>query len=366
MSDKGATGEALKAALADDGDILVTVHGTNDADPSNDGQRWWQRGSAFLASLQERLGASGAPAPHIVPFHWTGANSDHERLKASRGLKSLLDRLDRTGRSYHVIAHSHGGNVVEQTFRLAGRGIGNGLRSITTVGTPFLERRLRLFERLNRFYFLALGAVTSALVPFVLLAALSIGFSLSDEDERQGALAVAIFAPVAALASFLWAWPVLRERTRLGRAAAHCAFDQRWLAVASHRDEAISLLRRAPMFAPKLLTPNSLRRSLMRFGSTAAIFAAIYYTAMSLLGDSDFTNTVVNADDLGLIIGGLIALLPLYLLFFVDYCRCCIVWRSNTPQSPRQQLNRRRSASWRSRGRFPLRHHRRERVPDAV
>ena len=63
---------------------LVTVHGTGAGHKECTGERWWQRGSPFLAELAKRLNLDPARV-EIVPFHWDlGPNSETGRRAASR------------------------------------------------------------------------------------------------------------------------------------------------------------------------------------------------------------------------------------------------------------------------------------------
>ncbi len=77
--------------------MIVTVHGTNDADPADDGARWWQRGSEFTHHLIHHLADRGLPDAEILPLHWSGQNSDFDRLKGAEKLARTLKELDRRG-----------------------------------------------------------------------------------------------------------------------------------------------------------------------------------------------------------------------------------------------------------------------------
>ena len=80
-------------------------------------------------------------------FHWSGENSESARREAAERLLTQLVRMNEDCESddgeFHIIAHSHAGNIVWETLRLAGH------RSIEllklgrwiTVGTPYLRFR---------------------------------------------------------------------------------------------------------------------------------------------------------------------------------------------------------------------------------
>ncbi|MFE4055975.1 hypothetical protein ACFXP3_06635 [Streptomyces sp. NPDC059096] len=145
-------------------ELVILVHGTfaGDKDERDEGTRWWQRGSATWEALAAVLPEGAAlPDEEVRLFHWSGANAQSQRLKGSTELLELLLGLEEQGRSYHLVGHSHGGSVIWETLVSAqivteGKGIPRsltshrgkqhvqdharlpGLRSVTTVGTPFL------------------------------------------------------------------------------------------------------------------------------------------------------------------------------------------------------------------------------------
>ncbi len=133
------TSEDGSASAAVPAHIILTVHGTNDSDPGDEGARWWQRGSAFSARLLAELAKRGVSA-EIAPVHWSGANSDFERTRAAVHLAELIRKLRTSGRAYAVVAHSPGGNVVMEALGYRG----SEVASVATFGTPFLIKRLKV------------------------------------------------------------------------------------------------------------------------------------------------------------------------------------------------------------------------------
>ncbi|MCG0288028.1 hypothetical protein [Streptomyces sp. PSAA01] len=161
-------------------ELVILVHGTfaGDKERRDEGDRWWQRGSSAWCALTEAL-PKGTRLPDGQLFHWTGANKQSKRLSASMQLLIFLLKLERQGIRYHLVGHSHGGSVIWEALVSAQvmtsqRDIAApiwgplterdrrrdepwavlrkrmlpelltlvqlpGLRSVTTVGTPFLR-----------------------------------------------------------------------------------------------------------------------------------------------------------------------------------------------------------------------------------
>jgi hypothetical protein len=120
-------------------EAVIFVHGTAAGDVSDSGSRWWQFGSLFERKLRELLPSSISIK---CPFHWSGANWEEDRRLAGAKLLARLRQLDDSNTGYHLIGHSHGGSVILAALRLTcGRGQKPlvGLRSWTTVGTPFFS-----------------------------------------------------------------------------------------------------------------------------------------------------------------------------------------------------------------------------------
>lgn len=124
------------------GAVLITVHGTFAAHPDDHGREWWQRGSAFAAAAEHALGG-----PAVVPFHWSGGNSEEDRREAALRLSRQLAELEQRAVPYHIIGHSHGGNVIWHALQ---RSLGQGpllqLQTWTTVATPFFRWRFQTVE----------------------------------------------------------------------------------------------------------------------------------------------------------------------------------------------------------------------------
>ena len=125
--------------------VTIAVHGTYAGHAEHDGEKWWQAGSAFARKLRAYLPGGVRFAQEDEVFHWSGENSDRARCKAAVGLLKHLERQEAEGRAYHLVGHSHGGSVIWHALKLAEHAKKplRGLRSWTTVGTPFLQHRSR-------------------------------------------------------------------------------------------------------------------------------------------------------------------------------------------------------------------------------
>jgi hypothetical protein len=125
--------------------VAVLVHGTFAGDPEDSGSRWWQSGSPVSQQIESLLPNRVRSARDEEVFHWSGENSDRARSKAAVNLLRHLNDLEAKGQDYHLVGHSHGGSVIWNTLRLSVllRRPLNGLRSWTTVGTPFMHHRSR-------------------------------------------------------------------------------------------------------------------------------------------------------------------------------------------------------------------------------
>jgi hypothetical protein len=141
---------------------VITVHGTGDTASSIDGDKWFQRGSHFTERLIQRLVASGVNA-EVIPHFWSGANSARAREEGAVSLRKLVEQCAKTHDSVHIIGHSHGGNVANDAAERLNWGWSarrNPLTSISTVGTPFFQRR-------------PTGADATAAYAFLIIAALA-------------------------------------------------------------------------------------------------------------------------------------------------------------------------------------------------
>jgi hypothetical protein len=174
-------------------ETVILVHGTWAA-PVEGTQQWYERISvptaekSFAAKLNAALEQHGSGArcwKHCHQdekiFSWLGANNWIERTRAAARLGRYVRSLREEGWTCHIVAHSHGGNVVAEAVPAILRsGPRGGRGKVVTLGTPFIDtasvvhrRQVARERRINI-------ATLLALTLFVLLLALPLAFLLHD------------------------------------------------------------------------------------------------------------------------------------------------------------------------------------------
>lgn len=123
--------------------VAIMVHGTFAGAEEDAGEHWWQAESPVAEKIQSLVPESTRVAEGSEVFHWSGENSDRARSKAAGKLLRHVQRLEEEGREYHLVGHSHGGSVIWNALQMSvlmKRPL-KGLRSWTTIGTPFMQHR---------------------------------------------------------------------------------------------------------------------------------------------------------------------------------------------------------------------------------
>jgi hypothetical protein len=257
--------------IQDRSPIIITVHGTFAADPHDDGEQWWQRGSAFMSALAERLADKGIPHIDVQPFHWSGLNSDQARLRAATALAGKLSTAKRQDRPVAVLAHSHGGNVLMEA--LVQRRTRRPLAAVLTLGTPFFKRRLKPLPTLIALFKVLLGiAVAPAMLMYAWMAL---------PTALDGSRVELIVLPLLVLGLVAWAFysgARALVRQRWARHRAQMAIDPaRWLVIQSPRDEAMRLLESAVAVKPVFVSRASAHGQWVRFGTVAGVFGTLAF-----------------------------------------------------------------------------------------
>jgi hypothetical protein len=273
---------------------IITVHGTNDDAPADEGGRWWQTGSDFTTALCSRLAQHGITDTEIIPHHWSGANSDYNRLKGSAALAAKVRALEKSGQAHAIIAHSHGGNVVMEGLAAA-RSVKN-LASVVTFGTPFFLRHLKTVPFLIALFQLILGVVVAPIMIWYLAAILP-----SDSNKKIESLILFGGLFIFALWSLRTGYRALTRRWGARRCIARAIDPAHWLVIHSPRDEAMRLLETAAAIAPKYVTVESAVRSITNLGTVAGVvgtMAAFGFTWRYFL-DPIITKVNARQFDLG-------------------------------------------------------------------
>lgn len=273
-------------------ETVIIVHGTWAA-PGGDAPCWYEPPAAgaknFASKLDDALQQRGSPArcwAHCrdggPSFNWSGGNTWIERATASRALASYVNDLQSAGWTCHIVAHSHGGNVVAEALPSIGRKKGGtGFDgTVTTLGTPYIDtlspisrlidRRLRFADWVAWFFYLAI------LLMAMYVAAMAFSINLPDpsqQNEEDRKILVAFRAAAAFLLVALLAMGALsffRSRggsgwgqywTLLGKDTTHPPFI---LAIGSTFDEAWQLLHHVRSIGNPLLVDRNVVRYLYR------------------------------------------------------------------------------------------------------
>jgi hypothetical protein len=132
-------------------ETVIIVHGTNAA-PDGAAPRWYQPGGGtqegFVYKLDAALAKRGSKArcwAHWAKgteiFWWSGKNSWIERTKAAAKLANYVAALRNEGWRCHIVAHSHGGNVLAEALPqiTASATSAAPLGKLIALGTPFMD-----------------------------------------------------------------------------------------------------------------------------------------------------------------------------------------------------------------------------------
>jgi hypothetical protein len=146
-------------------ETVIIVHGTW-ANPKPDHISWYQipdpqqQQPNFVAMLNSALEKRGSPArcwahckDNSEIFSWSGDNAWIERTRAALSLAAHINKLQADGWRCHVVAHSHGGNVVAEALPAVTQTIGQptGISgTITTLGAPFIDAMSPIARILTR------------------------------------------------------------------------------------------------------------------------------------------------------------------------------------------------------------------------
>jgi len=188
---------------------VLLVHGTfaNSLQPER--VHWWQPGSDYARELDTLLLLADSKArcwSHLAatdaPFAWSGANTESARKAAGRALAADIAALEADPRisRYHLVAHSHGGNVVVNAMREFADPPAK-LGAVVYMGTPYLS-----------FHHATPLDPRWISVPMYLAAAAGCVWSWIAWPDSHVVTGIAMFGlALALLAEFLWPAPRGRE-----------------------------------------------------------------------------------------------------------------------------------------------------------
>ena len=169
-------------------ETIIIVHGTWAA-PTSGTTHWYEpsdgaaAGGGFVEKLDAALQVRASPArcwAHCTNrdqiFHWSGKNSWIARAQAAFKLGEYVSNLQNEGWRCHIIAHSHGGNVVVEALPKIAASIHFKDRpgTITALGTPFMDTKAPIFEQRKA----AGSSHRVALFMAILLGLAALGFGI--------------------------------------------------------------------------------------------------------------------------------------------------------------------------------------------
>jgi hypothetical protein len=300
---------------------IITVHGTFANQPSDHGEAWWQKDSAFIRAVSERLQNTLT----IIPFHWSGRNNELDRRAAGDELFHLISREIKADSSPIVlIAHSHGGNVVafaldnfpyrerealeepmhvrqltkewfhEKYVNMRTAASAGRIAGWITVGTPFIR-----FAPRSRFRDLAhLSTTIRYSIVGILLVALGL---LMRRSTVSVALLAVGFAAFFGAFMYIISMSSPRVSPSMNRGKSAGLLLNRWLGISSQLDEAFWSLQTVvtqSIRIPGRVIADSLAISATFFIDTAFLAGMVYACATnpavlgSIFGSRQFALTV--------------------------------------------------------------------------
>lgn len=176
-------------------ETVIIVHGTWAA-PEPGVTKWYQRptedaeAANFVAKLDAALDERGSAArcwAHCAdgqePFRWSGDNSWIARRHAAAKLGEYVARLQGDGWRCHVVAHSHGGNVVVEALpKILARGSTPRTEGrIITLGTPFIDTVTPIYNRGQRAE-LQLFTVVAMLFALFIIGSVIVGIVVGSAE----------------------------------------------------------------------------------------------------------------------------------------------------------------------------------------
>jgi alpha/beta hydrolase family protein DUF900 len=232
-------------------DTVLLVHGTWAA-PTPGLAQWYQPGDAecFPQRLNTALARQGSSARcwahcsgKLPLFSWSGDNSWLARSAAAARLRNHLRILQDQGWQCHIVAHSHGGNVVAEALSQLTAREAAGLGNIVFAGTPFIDAVSPLRRRRLISMWLLMSPILVVFILLQLLGGIGILSVLGKGSLDRGDLfLIGIIIPttITGLATIYRLW-----RHRMAVRDTVPIISSKTLVCSTPVDEAISLLRHA-------------------------------------------------------------------------------------------------------------------------
>jgi hypothetical protein len=293
---------------------VVTVHGTyahtaGTADALNIGSagepQWWEKGSALEADLKSMVAGQSTPL-EIVPFSWSGHNSELERRKAGADLLKVLRGLEQKGEPYCVVGHSHGGSVIAAALldSVSWSKPLTHLKKWITVGTPFVGMRKErfLFTRLTlpRKVLFVASLMLFVMFLFYVAGELVGDHGFARHDRHYIGL---LFSAAMTIAPFIFFYSVFsyldsRELAGYARGTAQKmrdAYADKWLPLCHKDDEAVHGLKYLPKVRMHLIDDEFAAPTITKAAILVLPLAylLIVTSPTIMLGISDFLQTHV-------------------------------------------------------------------------
>jgi pimeloyl-ACP methyl ester carboxylesterase len=277
-------------------ETIILVHGTFAAPRVGGPSQWYQPRSEFCQDLDARLKKLGSRArcwAHLTDdspgFFWSGRNDWTARAAGAADLARLMHALIKDGWRVHVVAHSHGGNVLLEALDIGAEGFAQAHDyddgCLVLMGTPIMELRELAKSRSGMSKWNVLWKILLSVV--ILLICVRLAWSavvqwIGDALAHVEPLASTVVSLSLAIACLTVLQMVRLLAFRLARVESSAgstgqsqnvfiryrdSYSTQWkrlLILNSDADEAFQVLSRLADMVPMLLAPAAAERGKVR------------------------------------------------------------------------------------------------------